>query len=249
MIVHKYYCDAIELKDMFRLAVYYQARLLRTPLGFVGRPFYTILNALDRPEQDIFKSFTSTVRNEIRRSERENVRFGFIDDLNEFRRFHNDFADAKGAYKADEGLMEGYKDKLVITCAKLDEKIMAAHAYLCDVEAGRVRLLLSSSIRLTEQIDANLIGRANKFLHFRDMLHFKERGYCIYDFGGFAYNTTDKQRQGINTFKQSFGGKIVKDTDYQSWLYWMSSKLFYGVARMKRRLFTGVPAVTGAVAI
>jgi lipid II:glycine glycyltransferase (peptidoglycan interpeptide bridge formation enzyme) len=222
---------------MFRLSVYYQARVEKKPFGFTCKPFYTILNALDIPEQEILKGFTSTVRNEIRRSERENVQCGLMDSLDEFRRFHNEFAVAKGTYLADEGLIDGYKDKLVITCAALDQRILAAHAYLCDREAGTVRLLLSSNIRLTERIDANFIGRANKFLHFKDMIHFKENGYLVYDFGGVAYNTNEKQRQGINAFKQSFGGKLVQNTDYQSWLYWLSSKVFYRIADMKRRFF------------
>lgn len=235
--MHKYYCDEIDPRDMFRLSVYYQARVDKKPFGFVGKPFYTIVNALDIPEQEIFKGFTSTVRNEVRRSERENVQCGLMDSLEEFRRFHNDFAAAKGTYLADEGLIDGYKDKLVITCAKLDERMLAAHAYLCDREAGTVRLLLSSNIRLTERMDANFIGRANKLLHFKDMMHFKENGYLVYDFGGFAYNTNEKQRQGINAFKQSFGGKLVQNTDYQSWLYWLSSKAFYRIAGMKRKFF------------
>lgn len=236
-IVHKYYCDGIDPTDKFRLAVYYQARVERRPLGFKYKPFYTILNALDVSEREMLAGFTSTVRNEVRRSERENVQCGLMESLEEFRRFHNDFAAAKGTYLADEGLIEGYKENLVITCAKLDGKVLAAHAYICDREAGIVRLLLSSNIRLTERIDANFIGRANKFLHFRDMMHFKELGYRVYDFGGFAYNTSEKQRQGINAFKQSFGGKLVQNADYQSWLYWLASKLFYGMARMRRRLF------------
>jgi len=236
-ILHKYYCDEIDPGDMFRLSVYYQARVDKKPFGFICKPFHTILNALDIPEQEILKGFTSTVRNEIRRSEKENVQCGLMDSLDEFRRFHNDFATAKGTYLADEGLIDGYKDKLAITCASLDQRVLAAHAYLCDRTAGTVRLLLSSNIRLTERIDANFIGRANKFLHFKDMIHFKENGYLVYDFGGFAHNTNEKQRHGINTFKQSFGGKLVQNTDYQSWLYWLSSRLFYRIAGMKKKFF------------
>jgi hypothetical protein len=236
-IVHKYYCAEIDARDALRLSVYYQARVEKKPFGFMSRPFYTILNVLDIPEEEILKGFTSTVRNEVRRSERENVQCGLMDNLDEFERFQNDFATAKGTYVADRGLIEGYKDSLVITCAKLDGRMLAAHAYLCDREARIVRLLLASRIWLTERIDANLIGRANKLLHFKDMMYFKENGCVVYDFGGFAKNTKDKQRQGINTFKQSFGGKLVQNTDYQSWLYWLSSKLFYRVAGMKRRFF------------
>lgn len=234
-VVHKYYSAGVDARDMFRLSVYYQARAERKPFGFVSKPFYTIVNSLKVPEEEIFRGFTSTVRNEIRRCERENVRWALMEDLAEFRRFHNEFAAAKGAYAADKGLIDGYKERLTVTCAEQGGRVLAAHAYLCDREAGVVRLLLSSNIRLTERVDANLVGRANKFLHFKDMVHFKVNGYATYDFGGFAYNTKDRFRHGINTFKQSFGGELVQNVDYQSWLYWLSSKLFYGVSSVKRR--------------
>jgi len=238
-IVHKYYSDGIDFGDMFRLAVYYQARVGKKPPGFVSKAFYTIVNPLDISEEEIFKRFTRTVRNEVRRCEKENVQCGLIENADEFRRFHNDFAAAKGTYLADKGLIDGYKENLVITCAKRDGKVLAAHAYLCDRGAGTVRLLFSSNARLTERFDVNLVGRANKFLHFRDMLYFKEHGYAVYDFGGFAYNTSDKERQGINSFKRSFGGELVQHTDYQSWLYWLSAKVFYRIAAAKRVLFRG----------
>lgn len=32
-IVHKYYCDAIDPRDMFRLCVYYQARVNKKAFG------------------------------------------------------------------------------------------------------------------------------------------------------------------------------------------------------------------------
>lgn len=235
-IVHKYYSNRMDFSDIFRLAVYYQSEFDRKPFGFVSKPFYTILNRLDISEEDIFKGFTSTVRNEVRRSERENVQFGFLDNLEEFRSFHNNFASAKGCYLADEGLIEGYKDNLLITCAKLNQKILVAHAYLCDFEAKKVRLLLSSNVRLTEEIDLKFIGRANKYLHYKDFTYFKQQGFLVYDFGGYAYNTTDKQRQGINVFKQAFGGVLVKNSDYQSCIYWCTSRLFYFIASIKMKL-------------
>jgi len=238
-ITHKYYCDEIDSRDMFRLAVYYQARLSGRCFGFISRPFYTVVNALDRTEQEMLGNFTSTVRNEVRRSERENVRFELMNDVEVFRQFHNEFASAKRTYLADKGLLDGYKDKLFITCAKLGDRVLAAHAYLCDSETETVRLLFSSNARLTQQIDANFIGRANKYLHFKDMIHFRDSGYRLYDFGGFAYNTSDRERQGINAFKRSFGGELVRLTDYQSWLYWSSSRLFYGFASLLRKV---VPA-------
>jgi len=133
-------------------------------------------------------------------------------------------------------LIDGYKDKLVITCATVDEKMLAAHAYLCDREAGTVRLLLSSNIRLTERIDANFIGRANKFLHFKDMIHFKENGIWSMILGH-RVQYERKTATGHQCVQTVIRRKLVQNTDYQSWLYWLSSKLFYRIAGMKRRFF------------
>ena len=55
------------------------------------------------------------------------------------------------------------------------------------------------------------------------MEYFKVHGFSIYDFGGYAYNTQDIQKQGINKFKLSFGGEIVKYYDYQSYLSVLSA--------------------------
>ncbi|MEI2749887.1 MAG: hypothetical protein V9E88_14145 [Ferruginibacter sp.] len=49
-----------------------------------------------------------------------------------------------------------------------------------------------------------LIGMANKLLTAKDIGYFKEQGYKMMDFGGYAENTEDKSLKGINDFKLSF---------------------------------------------
>ena len=49
----------------------------------------------------------------------------------------------------------------------------------------------------------NIIGRANKRLHWEDWMYFKKLGISTYDWGGvFAYNSDN----GIDKFKEAFGG-------------------------------------------
>lgn len=55
----------------------------------------------------------------------------------------------------------------------------------------------------------NLIGRANRFHHWQDMLRFKQAGIRVYDFGGWYQGTTDTEKLGINRFKAEFGGTVV----------------------------------------
>jgi lipid II:glycine glycyltransferase (peptidoglycan interpeptide bridge formation enzyme) len=234
VVQHKHNYDKISYADAFRLTFYYRLKIKRKYFGFIQKDYYTIDNKLDKSVEEIFKGYTSTVKNEIRRSERENVKVGLIDSIDEFRNFHNSFAIAKGIPNADEELLTGYQTNLLITSATFENRIISAHAYIIDKHAGITRLLFSSSIRLYETADINFIGRANKYLHYKDMEYFKTEGFLIYDFGGYAYNTTEIQRLGINKFKKSFGGEIVRYSDYQSFLYWLSSIVFYTIRSLKR---------------
>jgi lipid II:glycine glycyltransferase (peptidoglycan interpeptide bridge formation enzyme) len=46
------------------------------------------------------------------------------------------------------------------------------------------------------------------------MLYFKEKIYLEYDFGGYAFGTSNAKLQGINKFKDSFGGELVEQSNY-----------------------------------
>lgn len=223
VIQHKHNYDRINFFDAFKFTFYYRIIVSQKHFGFIQKKYYTVNILLDKSLEEIFNGFTSTVKNEIRRGERENIKFGFIYDIEKFKRFYNSFAFEKEIPKLDEALFYGYKDKLCITCATYKNEILSAHAYVVDKQAGITRLLYSSSIRLIEDVDSNFISRANKYLHFKDMEYFKTNGYLIYDFGGYAYNTIEIQKQGINKFKLSFGGEVVKYFDYQSYLTVLSA--------------------------
>ena len=55
----------------------------------------------------------------------------------------------------------------------------------------------------------NLVGRANRLHHFKDMLFFKGNACNLYDFGGWYAGTEDQDRLMINRFKEEFGGQKV----------------------------------------
>jgi len=65
----------------------------------------------------------------------------------------------------------------------------------------------------------------SRLLHFEDMIYFREMGFIMYDFGGYAFNTSDKSLKGINNFKDSFGGELVLESNYESITLWMIRNL------------------------
>jgi lipid II:glycine glycyltransferase (peptidoglycan interpeptide bridge formation enzyme) len=108
-----------------------------------------------------------------------------------------------------------YKEFLRITKVIYFERILVMHAYLCDKDSKTVRLLHSSRNLSFE--DNKLIGYANKFLHFQDMLFFKKEGYAFYDFGGIDRDSTNPVILGINRFKEGFGGMLKREYNLVSY--------------------------------
>lgn len=58
-----------------------------------------------------------------------------------------------------------------------------------------------------EDTERALVSRANRWLHWQDMLTFKQKGFECYDWGGLFEDETSPERAGINRFKCDFGGR------------------------------------------
>lgn len=92
---------------------------------------------------------------------------------------------------------------VIITTAITEGKESVYHAYI--VDGKHARLWMSCSV-FRDSNDKNfraIIGRANKRLHYEDMLYFHNLGYQTYDWGGI---TSYDEPDGIDSFKMSFGG-------------------------------------------
>lgn len=203
----------------FKMYFYRQASINTSPLLFHKEEFYTLLTDLNLSEEELYKKCSSTVRNEVKRAEREGVIHSFDTSIDKFILFFNNFARAKGLREIKESQMKAYGTHLIITEAIYNNIVLAAHSYIIDDNSNRVRLYQSATQRLSADLDYNLIGRANKFLHYSDMLKFKELNYSIYDWGGIAHNTADSSLLGINKFKKSFGGTECIEYNYTSLSY------------------------------
>lgn len=206
---------------------------LANALGFITytscasiaeKPFFIRADAntktidLRRNEAEIFGNFNATTKYEIKRSTRDGTVCQAEEDFDRFFAFHNEFARSKRLpFSSDYILL--YKDHLAITKSLLGEEILCMHSYLTDSDIGRATLLTSSSLfRLHNNTQKrNLIGRANRNLHYRDMLMFKELGYTTYDLGGYALDTADADLQSINKFKDDFGGQLLRESNYFSY--------------------------------
>ena len=221
-----WFTGASSLADIFGLKIFSHVKSGgdKKILG-VKNISHTVELSLVPTEEEILAGFRNTVRQEIRKSEKEGVVCSFEQDIASFVPFYNDFAKAKNIYPTNNLMLNRIGKNIVLSFAKLNGEIIAAHSYLVDEELGIVRLFHSASRRLDETFDRNVIGRANKLLTSKDIFHFKSGGFSLMDFGGYTENTEDKSMLGINEFKMSFGGTKVECVNYQSYPYFILNKI------------------------
>jgi lipid II:glycine glycyltransferase (peptidoglycan interpeptide bridge formation enzyme) len=86
------------------------------------------------------------------------------------------------------------------------------HAYVTSGTTARLQHS-GSYFRNKENDYRALVGRANRWLHWRTMLRFKEMGMERYDWGGLFEDESVPERAGINNFKRSFGGQQERTYD------------------------------------
>lgn len=213
-----WFADRISMMSCFSLCIYRQCRTLKYGILFKVSPFHTIHIDLSLGEDQIFNGFAKNTRYEVRRSDKDDVSFRIVDNLDEFVEFYASFARSKGRDVISREELNGYGGHLVVTAAVHNGVDLVMHSYLVDKEASVVRLLHSASdfrSATTNELKS-VIGRANRRLHWMDMQRFKADGFSIYDFGGFAVNHVDDELAKINEFKRGFGGEVVEQYEYTS---------------------------------
>lgn len=182
--------------------------------------FDTLITDLQKNKNDIFDNFEKNTKYEIRRAGRENIDVFCYDwtmsseKLEKIISFYNGFVDTKEdlTFKLSAKWLEPYIDEKSFWCtvAYLDGQQLVEHIYYGD--GKRVRLWYSASLfRNSDRNMRNTIGRANRFLHWQDILYFKERGFEVYDWGGYS---DEGAVAGNGAFKKAFGGSSEKGICY-----------------------------------
>jgi Acetyltransferase (GNAT) domain len=131
--------------------------------------------------------------------------------VDEFADFYDRFAAAESVSAAFRPRLHALarRGNLVLTTAAGDDgEVLVRHAYVA--ARGRAYMLYSGSV-LAQAADSgtrNLIGRANRYLHWHDIRLFKERSFQYYDFGGLDVEERSRKTAGIAAFKRGFGGEV-----------------------------------------
>jgi hypothetical protein len=191
-----------------------------TPLpGVRCRDFYTILFDLTQSTEALFGGFTKGTRYEIRRAEgrddlsSESWSPGQDPPTGEFVAFFNRFAAGKGLPPAPAERLAAFAAASALDLSRVVAAgdTLVGHAHLLTSERARLQHSASLFRESQDKEFRSLVGRANRWLHWRDMLRFKEQGVPVFDFGGWYHGKHDEDRLRINSFKEEFGGRIVHE--------------------------------------
>lgn len=179
--------------------------------------FYTSIVDLLQSADALHIGISKNFRYEIRRAEKDALRFEFIDaptptQIESFASYFNAFALAKSIAGANRVKLLQLAQLNGLHLAWVHggdpERPLAVHAYI--VDGIRARLYYSGTSATQDEPAPlrQLTGRANKALHWHCMQQYHGRGYQRYDLGGISMGETLK---AIDEFKQQFGGVLIKE--------------------------------------
>jgi len=211
--------------------------------GSFYREKHTLLWDISKDEETLFSSVRRTNRRSIQRAhDLDGISCRVVPpnetNLSELCTFYKRFASDKGLDPASLSYLTAIarSGRLELSQAFDSQtgEVLVWHSYL--MTPTRARGLYSASLfRESEDVQRrHLIGRANRYLHWTDVLRFKEAHIDAYDWGGWYAGTEDEAKLRINQFKVEFGGEIVKEWSGEIGLTW-KGKLALGIRRLLSR--------------
>jgi len=217
------------------------------PKGGFESPFQSLALDLSRSEEDLLQGLNRDTKYKVRRAESKDqvacIQETMADEAMclQFKAFYDEFAASKGI-----GLLS--TAELLARCSagalRLSRAVYRGETVVWHVHAAtaeRAALLYSAShFRHQDDNDARAaIGRANRLLHWNDILGCKAAGLKVYDFGGWYAGTEDDALLKINQFKEGFGGTRVTQVNAAmplSWRGWAYLKLRQLMSARQRKL-------------
>jgi hypothetical protein len=171
--------------------------------------------------------------------------------LERFEAIYNPFAATKGLSCLDRAQLDSMAVAGVLDLSVARDSrgnLLVWHANHRDHR--RATQMHSPSVywKLPGSAARNLVGRANRYLMWSDMLRYKEQGLKCFDFGGWYDGTTDQALLGINEFKRGFGGQVVREYECQQilslkgWVVLNVAKLLKRIKLLPSRPKTQAPA-------
>jgi len=192
-----------------------------TPVpGADCRYFHTYCIDLTQSCEQILGRFNEDTAYKIRRArDRDKIICECCDSsdpavMDQFEAVYNPFAALKGLLPLNRARVDSMvaAGALDLSVAKDSQgNALVYHANYRDQHRATELYLPSLYRKLSNSAARNMIGRANRYLIWSDMLRYKEQGLKYFDFGGWYPGTTDQALLKINEFKRGFGGEVMRE--------------------------------------
>ena len=154
----------------------------------------------------------SSCRYAIGRAERDGVRVAINENYDEFYEIYKEFRKRKGLDRLKLSEIKRYS---TLITAVYNGDVICGHIYL---EDDRNIMYWQSARMLNVDRDvARVIGNASKLLQWVAIKYAKSKGLETFDLGGLfppGEAERDEEKRGINMYKLSFGGEVVKVYNY-----------------------------------
>ena len=182
-----------------------------------AREFHTLRIDLKKAEEELWQDMHRTTRNKIRNWNLEkNYRIDILssptpEEVRRFCRSYDDFARNKGIKAADEELLLMARDKgalFIFTLYDENDNDICAGADIHDGETVMNMYAYSHFRKFSDPARRNWVSKANRYLHWEMIRHYKEQGYAVRDMGGLGMGEESKDLDTVDEFKLSFGGKV-----------------------------------------
>lgn len=210
LYIQRFFASSLSDNDLWHPVVYtdYSGDWSAVPFWYRKVHAHSAHIDLRQDIDKIFFEFKTSVRNEIRRAQKEGCIVEFDKNYGSFVTFYNNFCEEKGIsdLKTNDATLSKY-DYILISRVKYNGDMLCAHATLIDENSKLAMLMYSCSNRLRDGANKNLTGWANRFLHYKEFEHFKGLGLEIYEWNGVNIDPNTPEKYSIGKFKLGFGGE------------------------------------------
>jgi hypothetical protein len=175
-------------------------------------PFASLVTSLSLNEQLLWERIDKNCRYDIRRAEKDGAVCTLETNpsattIAAFEMFYGEFAADKSLEQLNAKWLRAAAaaGQLFLSLARFDGEVLVWHSHI--VAGPVVRLLHSCSLpRDSDSRKRQLVGRANRLLHWHDIREFRRLGFRVHDWGGMFADESVAAQKKINDFKREFGG-------------------------------------------
>lgn len=204
-----------EPKEVDGVDVFYYCQRTNPIRGIRCNEYYTIWIDLTKNQDELWEDIGKHTRYQIRRAEKDWLVYEFwntddSDILNQFSDFYSKFALQKGLSTFNKTRITNLMDIGALDVSRIkskDGETLVWHAYYRNKTRSSLLYSASTFRSSTDNSYRRMVGRANRYHHWQDILKYKNLGLLTYDFGGWYAGHEDREKIGINKFKEEFGGK------------------------------------------